>query len=95
MQRVKGEHAGIAADPNPETHRVVRKMLAPAFNRRALKEQEPAVHQHIDRFIEKLGAESQDGADMREVWLYLPIQWLPALPIRQNVCMMLMESPVV
>lgn len=69
IQRVKGEHAGIAADPNPETHRVVRKMLAPAFNRRALKGQEPAVHQHIDRLIEKLEVESNEGADMREVWL--------------------------
>ena len=70
IQRVKGEHAGIAADPNPETHRVVRKMLAPAFSRRALKEQEPAIHQHIDRLIEKLVLESKDGADMREVWPY-------------------------
>lgn len=67
IQRVKGEHAGIAADPNPETHRVVRKMVAPAFNRRALKEQEPAIHQHIDRLIEKVGDESKDGTDMTEV----------------------------
>lgn len=67
IQRVKGEHAGIAADPNPETHRVVRKMLAPAFNRRALKEQEPAIHQHIDRLIEKLKIESKTGTDMTEV----------------------------
>ena len=67
IQRVKGEHAGIAADPNPETHRVVRKMLAPAFNRRALKEQEPVVHQRIDRLIEKLEVESKGGVDMTEV----------------------------
>lgn len=67
IQRVKGEHAGIAADSNPETHRVVRKMVAPAFSRRALKEQEPAVHQHIDRLIDKLIFQSRDGADMTEV----------------------------
>lgn len=44
LQRIRGKHAGIAADPDPETHRVVRKMLAPAFNPRALREQEPALH---------------------------------------------------
>ncbi|KAL8797417.1 MAG: hypothetical protein Q9182_007207 [Xanthomendoza sp. 2 TL-2023] len=43
-------------------------MLAPAFNLRALKEQEPALHDHVDRFIsqlEKLGS-TDGGVDMRE-----------------------------
>ena len=69
FQHIGGEHAGIAADPDVEKHRAVRKMLAPAFNPRALKEQEPALHEHIDRFIrqlEKLGTGEQ-GVDMREV----------------------------
>ena len=69
FQRIGGEHAGIAADPDVEKHREVRKMLAPAFNPRALKEQEPALHGYIDRFInqlEKLGT-LDGGVDMREV----------------------------
>ena len=69
FQHIGGEHAGIAAEPDIEKHREVRKMLAPAFNTRALKEQEPALHGHIDRFInqlEKLGT-LDDGVDMREV----------------------------
>ena len=69
FQHIGGEHAGIAADPDVEKHREVRKMLAPTFNPRALKEQEPALHGHIDRFInqlEKLGT-LDGGADMREV----------------------------
>jgi hypothetical protein len=93
---VKGEHAGIAADPNPETHRVVRKMLAPAFSRRALKEQEPAVHQHIDRLIEKLVLESKDGADMREVWPYYQSNdSIHALITGYRAVMMLIDSSVV
>ena len=69
FQHIGGEHAGIAADPDVEKHREVRKMLAPAFNPRALKEQEPALHVHVDRFIdqlEKLGTVDA-GVDMREV----------------------------
>ena len=73
FQHIGGEHAGIAADPDVEKHREVRKMLAPAFNPRALKEQEPALHGHIDRFIhqlEKLGT-LDGGVDMREVKISL------------------------
>ena len=69
FQHIGGEHAGIAADPDVEKHRAVRKMLAPAFNPRALKDQEPALHEHIDNFIqqlEKLGT-GEKGVDMREV----------------------------
>lgn len=69
FQHIGGKHAGIAGDPDVEKHRAVRKMLAPTFNPRALKEQEPALHGHIDRFIqqlEKLGT-GEKGVDMREV----------------------------
>lgn len=71
FQHIGGEHAGIAADPDVAKHRAVRKMLAPAFNPRALKEQEPALHDHVDRFVEqleKLGT-TDKGVDMREVGL--------------------------
>ena len=69
FQHIGGEHAGIAADPDVEKHKAVRKMLAPAFNPRALKEQEPALHDHVNRFIgqlAKLGT-TENGVDMREV----------------------------
>jgi hypothetical protein len=68
IQRWKGEHAGIAADPDPEKHRAVRKILSPAFNPRALKEQEPILHVHMDAFIRKLEEGSaKGGVDVSEV----------------------------
>ena len=69
FQHIGGEHAGIAADPDVEKHRAVRKVLAPAFNPRALKEQEPALHEHVDQFIQQLAIKGQspEGVDMREV----------------------------
>ena len=69
FQHIGGVHAGIAADPDVEKHRAVRKVLAPAFNPRALKEQEPALHEHMDRFIRKLGEDGskEEGLDMRHV----------------------------
>ena len=73
FQHIDGEHAGIAAEADVEEHREVRKVLAPAFNPRALKEQEPALHGHIDRFVnqlEKLGT-LDGGVDMREVTVSL------------------------
>lgn len=69
FQHIGGEHAGIAADPDIEKHKAVRKLLAPAFNPRALKEQEPILHDHVDRFIDQLGkfGTTDRGVDMREV----------------------------
>lgn len=69
FQHIGGEHAGIAADPDIEKHKAVRKLLAPAFNPRALKEQEPILHNHVDRFIDQLRnfGTTERGADMREV----------------------------
>lgn len=64
-----GDNAGIATELDVEKHRAVRKMLAPAFSPRAIKEQEAALHGHVDHFIrqlEKLGTGEQ-GVDMREV----------------------------
>ena len=69
IQHLGGEHAGIAADPDVEKHREVRKMVAPAFNPRALKEQEPTLHAHVDRFVNQLEKRValDGGVDMREV----------------------------
>ncbi|KAI0194231.1 cytochrome P450 [Astrocystis sublimbata] len=81
LQRIRGKHAGIAADPDPESHRPVRKMLMPAFNPRALKEQEPALHAHIDKFVNKLeDLAGEHPADMRE-WF----DWL-ACDIAGEMC---------
>ena len=54
FQQIGGEYAGIAADPDVEIHRAVRKKLAPAFNPRAIEKQEPALHEHVGRFINQL-----------------------------------------
>lgn len=69
LQRIHGKHAGIAADPDPVSHKVVRKMLVPAFNPRALKEQEPSLSRHIDGFVHKLVTTkmTEEGFDMRDV----------------------------
>ncbi|KAL8857192.1 MAG: hypothetical protein Q9178_006247 [Gyalolechia marmorata] len=98
FQHIGGKHAGIAADPDVGKHQAVRKMLAPAFNPRALKEQEPALHDHVNRFIgqlAKLGT-IDNGVDMRErfpllyplVFLALPPKLattLPTLLLKSNL----------
>ncbi|KAI5918478.1 cytochrome P450 [Camillea tinctor] len=65
---VFGKIAGIAAEKDPDKHRVVRKNLAPAFSPHALKEQDISLHRVTDRFVEKLeglgGAEK--GINMSE-----------------------------
>lgn len=63
------KHEGIAAERDPEKHRVIRKQLVPAFNPRALKEQEPALHTRMDTFIEKLALSGNNpkGINMPEV----------------------------
>ncbi|RJE23159.1 Cytochrome p450 [Aspergillus sclerotialis] len=67
FQHIGSEHAGVAADPDVEKHRAVRKVLAPAFNSRTLKEPEPALHEHMDRVIHELGEDGgkEEGVDMR------------------------------
>jgi len=68
IQRWKGPHAGIAADQDPVKHLAIRKILAPAFNPRALKEQEPILHVHMDAFIQKLEEHSRkESINMSEV----------------------------
>ncbi|KAF7537746.1 hypothetical protein G7054_g3474 [Neopestalotiopsis clavispora] len=81
IQRWKGEHAGIAADQDPEKHRAVRKILAPAFNPRALNEQEPILHKYIDAFVTKAADHSVNGGVDLSEWF----DWL-ACDIAGDVC---------
>jgi hypothetical protein len=69
LQSWMKKHEGIAAERDPEKHRVIRKQLIPAFNPRALKEQEPALHVRVDIFIEKLvqSGNQPKGLNMPEV----------------------------
>ncbi|KAI1746168.1 cytochrome P450 [Xylaria scruposa] len=87
LHRIRGKHAGIAFDPDPESHRIVRKMLVPAFNPRALKEQEPALHVHIDNFISKLEElAGEDPADMSEWFDWLACDIAGEMCYGHNFC---------
>ena len=61
-----GPHAGIAAEPDPEKHRITRKWMAPAFSPRALKEQDPILHKVVDNAIDKMALKGggPEGIDM-------------------------------
>lgn len=66
-----GKVAGIAAEKDPEKHRVVRKTLSPAFAPRALKDQDIALHRVTDHFVKKLEelGNVDKGVNMSEVRL--------------------------
>jgi cytochrome P450 len=64
-----GPHTGIAAESDPEKHRIIRKWMAPAFAPRALKEQDPVLHRVIDNAIDKMATkgDTPEGFDMTAV----------------------------
>ncbi|KAI0890577.1 cytochrome P450 [Annulohypoxylon maeteangense] len=71
------EHGGIAFERDPVRHRKVSKQLSPAFSSRSITAKEPAMHKHIDLFIERmktLGA-AEDGVDLARWcnWLAMDI----------------------
>ncbi|KAK1996637.1 cytochrome P450 [Colletotrichum falcatum] len=63
---ILGQHAGIAAEPDPEKHRTIRKWMAPAFGPRALKEQDPVLHKVIDYAVNKMAikGDTPEGIEM-------------------------------
>lgn len=70
LRRVRKLDEQNLADQDPEKHRAVRKILAPAFNPRALNEQEPILHKYIDAFVTKAADHSVNGGvDLSEVRL--------------------------
>lgn len=64
-----GRHTGIAAEQDPEKHRIIRKWMAPAFGPRALKEQDPVLHMVVDRVVNKMATkgDTPEGFDMTRV----------------------------
>ncbi|KAI1738094.1 cytochrome P450 [Xylaria scruposa] len=63
-----GPHSGIAAEADPEKHRIIRKWMAPAFAPRALQEQDPVLHRVIDYSINKMALKGDvpEGIDMTQ-----------------------------
>ncbi|KAM0810879.1 hypothetical protein AB5N19_11232, partial [Seiridium cardinale] len=49
-----GEFANIAYERDPEKYAVKRKMFAPGFSPRALRDQEHLIHQHVDSFLQQI-----------------------------------------
>lgn len=74
------KYEGLASERDIDKHRVGRKQLAPAFNPRALKQYQPAIHEHVDEFIQKL-----EGLPVTEGGLEIsPVRSLPyLLPLLQ------------
>lgn len=69
---VFGKHVGIASERNPETHRILRKALSPAFSPKSIREHDVDCHQVVDLALTKLerrGAKGE-GANVSEVSLY-------------------------
>ncbi|RWA09278.1 hypothetical protein EKO27_g5848 [Xylaria grammica] len=51
---------------NPEIHARMRKTLAPAFTLRALRAQEPILHQYVNLLVEKLTQLASDASSSNE-----------------------------
>lgn len=49
-----GLHESLMTAIHPESHARIRKLLAPAFTTRALKAQEPILHQYVNLLVERL-----------------------------------------
>lgn len=64
-----GPHTGLAAESDPEKHRIIRKWMAPAFAPRALKEQDPVLHRVVDNAVNKMAlkGDTPEGFDMTVV----------------------------
>ncbi|KAI6351271.1 hypothetical protein MCOR25_010039 [Pyricularia grisea] len=68
-----GKHKGFAADTDPKIHRNIRKLLESSFSLNAIKTwQEPILHKHFDRFIDKIEKASNNGAINLTKWA----EWL-------------------
>lgn len=66
---VFGKHVGIASERNPETHRILRKALSPAFSPKSIREHDVDCHKVVDLALTKLerrGAKGE-GANVSEV----------------------------
>ncbi|KAI0183629.1 cytochrome P450 [Xylaria flabelliformis] len=54
-KRQPGHPESLTSAIDPGLHSQMRKALAPAFTARALRSQEPFLHRHSDRLVERLG----------------------------------------
>ncbi|KAG6354983.1 hypothetical protein INS49_004064 [Diaporthe citri] len=72
----KGED-GIIWERDPVRHRVVRKNLSRAFSVKSLQAKEPALHKHLDYFLDRMKefGNEKNGVDLLQWtnWLALDI----------------------
>jgi cytochrome P450 len=68
---VFGKHVGIASERNPETHRILRKALSPAFSPKAIREHDVDCHKVVDLALAKLERRGTkgEGVNVSEVSL--------------------------
>ncbi|KAH8886304.1 cytochrome P450 [Thozetella sp. PMI_491] len=70
---VSGDNPGIPSIYDPEQHAFVRKLLAPAFSAKSLRDQEHVIHRYVNLFIEQMEriGHSRDGVEMPEAFTWL------------------------
>ncbi|KAK1712133.1 cytochrome P450, partial [Colletotrichum lupini] len=51
---------GITAERDPNVHRQMAKMLAPALSIQAIRNQEPVVHEHVDLLVRRIRQETKE-----------------------------------
>ncbi|KAI0015518.1 cytochrome P450 [Xylariomycetidae sp. FL0641] len=70
---------GIIWEEDPARHRAVARKLSPAFSGRALRAMEPAVHAHLDYFVERmreLSSRSSSSSSSSHIPLVRWTSWL-------------------
>lgn len=69
----KGGEVGVAGQRDPIKHREVRKTLAHAFSKEALKDQTVVVLEFVNLFIDRLAqyGTSEEGVPINEVNIFL------------------------
>ncbi|KAI3341511.1 cytochrome P450 [Ustulina deusta] len=76
---------GINSAPSHEDHRRFRRLFAPAFSERALKQQEPLFRKHVDFLISKLSenATKSENVDMVKMFQFTTFDIMGDLTLGQ------------
>lgn len=60
FQSSLGKYPNVAAEPTFDSHRLVRRMMAPSFSNTSLSQQEPVILRYINLLMEQLRKSCQD-----------------------------------
>lgn len=58
------KHPGITAERDPDVHRQMAKMLAPALSVQSIRGQEPVVHEHVDLLVRQIVKEMKENSSL-------------------------------